>query len=271
MASAVEIPGVAMASGQRPSSAGCVRLLMSGRCSDGHPIDHALEGTTTVMRRLSLAAAILVTLAAAPCRAESVPQGEAFDVLGSVMDNSRKQLSAKSVLKKNNEDAEKFREKIIAGWWEFFQGSSEAKPGEFCTAIFQRAKRESNPGGVELFADGMTVSLLGPGGPYRGALLAFSPLTDGHQFPKLQSGQKVLVTLKQGDESPQTLNAVYMVMGKSAYPMIAFAVPSIEALIASIEDEARFEVLYQGQSIVSIAWHSGFKARDALNACLGAR
>ncbi len=221
-----------------------------------------------MMRKLFVTMAILATLDAVPCWAQSAPQSEAFDVLGSVMDNSRKQLNAKEPLKKNKDEAEKFREKIIAGWWEYFQGSSKAKAGEFCTAMFQRAKREAHPGGVDLFTEGMTVSLLGPGGSYRGALLAFSPLMEDHQFPRLQSGQKVLVTLKQGDEAPQTLNAIYMAMGKSATPMIAFAVPSIEALMASIEDKARFEVLYQGRPIATIDWHSGFKARDALKSCL---
>lgn len=225
-----------------------------------------------MMKRFLVISGLLAALTAAPCRAESAPQGEAFDVLGSVMDTSQKQLNAKSVLKQNKGDAEAFREKIIAGWWEFMQASSGAKPGEYCAAMFQRAKRESKPGGVDLFKDGMTVTLFGPGGAYRGALLAFSPLTDDHQFPKLQNGQKVLLTLKQGDEAPQTLNAIYMSIGKSANPMVAFAVPSIEALMDSIEDQARFEVLYQGRPIASVAWHSGLKARDALKACLkGAR
>ncbi len=220
------------------------------------------------MKKILLATAMVAALTVSPCRAESAAQGEAFDVLGSVMDNTQKQLNSKSVLKSNKEEAEKFREKIIAGWWEFMQANSKAKPGEFCAAMFQRAKREPKSGGVDLFSEGMTVTLFGPGGAYRGALLAFSPLDDKHQFPKLQSGQKVLVTLKQGNESPATLNAVFMTLGPTARPMIAFAVPSIEALMASMEDNWTFEVQYQGRSIANIAWHSGFKARDALKACL---
>ena len=221
-----------------------------------------------MMRKFLWAAVMSAALSTTPCRAQAAPQSEAFDVLGSVMDNTQKQLNAKSVLKHNKDDAEAFREKIVAGWWEYMQANSNAKPGEFCAAMFQRAKREPNPGGVDLFKEGMTVTLFGPGGDYRGALLAFSPLDDKNLFPKLQSGQKVLLTLKQGDESPQTLNAAYMTVGKSARPMVAFAVPSIEALLGSIEDATRFEVLYQGRTIANIAWHSGFKARDALKACL---
>lgn len=221
-----------------------------------------------MMTRIMLAMAACLALYAVPCFAQSAPAGEAFDVLGAVMDNTQKRLNAKSVLKGNKEDAEAFREKIVGGWWEYMQASSSAKPGEFCAAMFQRAKRDPNPGGVDLFKDGMAVTLFGPGGGYRGALLAFSPLDDRHAFPRMQGGQKVLLTLKQGSEAPQTLNAAYLTLGKSARPMIAFVVPSIEALLESIEDTASFDVLYQGRSIARIAWHSGFKARDALKACL---
>lgn len=221
-----------------------------------------------MMKTVCVALAAWLLLSAALVRAEPAPQGDSFDVLGSMMDNSQKQLSAKGVLKRNKDEAEAFREKLIAGWWEHMQARSGAKPGEYCAAMFQRARREPNPGGVDLFKDGMAVTLFGPGGAYRGALLAFSPLDDQHAFPKLQNGQKVRVTLKQGDEPPQTVHALYMTIGKSARPMIAFAVPSIELLLDNMEDTARFEVLYEGKPIVSMAWHSGWKARDAMKACL---
>jgi hypothetical protein len=221
-----------------------------------------------MMKTMCAALAAWALLSAVPARAEPAPQGDSFDVLGAMMDNSQKQLSAKGVLKRNKDEAEAYREKIIAGWWEYMQARSGAKPGEYCTAMFQRAKREPHPGGVDLFKEAMTVTVFGPGGAYRGALLAFSPLDNQHAFPKLANGQKVLVTLKQGDEPPQTLNALYLTIGKSARPMIAFAVPSIELLLGSMEDTARFEVLYEGRPIASVAWHSGHKARDALKACL---
>jgi hypothetical protein len=233
-----------------------------------HSNDYVLKGITAMTRKLLLLAGLVVTLTGRVCVAQPAPQGEAFDVLGAVMDNSRKQLSAKQVLNRNKEDAETFREKIIAGWWEFMQANSKARPGEYCAAMFQRARREAHPGGIDLFTGATTVTLFGPGGDYRGALLAFSPLDKEHKFPKLQNGQKVLITLKQGDEPPQTLNALYFTLGKSAAPMIAFAVPSVDALLASIEDLARFELHYQGRVIASIEWHSGFKARDGLQACL---
>lgn len=219
-----------------------------------------------------LTALLTALLSAAPARAEPVPRGESFDVLGAMMDNSQKQLNAKSALKRSKEEVEAFREKIIAGWWEHMQARSDARPGEYCAALFQRARREPHPGGVDGFKDGMAVTLFGPGGAYRGALLTFSPLDNTHAFPKLQNGQKVQVTLKQGNEAPQTIHALFMTIGPSARPMIAFTVPSIELLLDNMDDVARFEVLYEGKPIVNLAWHSGLKARDALRACLkGAR
>ncbi len=223
-----------------------------------------------MLKKSLLALSLMVVLALMPYLAQA--QGDEFDVLGSVMDTTKKEINAKGVLKGNKEEAEKFREKIVTGWWEFMQANSKAKPGEYCAATFIRAKREKRDGGVDLFKEGAAVTLFGPGGDYRGALLAFNPLAEDHTFPKLKGGQKVLVTLKQGDEAPATLNAIYFEnVGKATIPMIVFAVPSIEALMDGLEDRWNFEVLYQGKSIASITWHSGLKARDELKKCLAGK
>lgn len=214
---------------------------------------------------------MMAALAIVPCQAETAAQGDSFDVLGSVMDTTKKEISAKNILKLNKEEAEKFREKVISGWWEFMHASSKAKSGEYCAATFMRAKREKTASGMDLFNDVVAVTLFGPGGDYRGALLGFTPLTENNAFPKLKNGQKVLVTLKQGNETPSTLNAIYMTVGASALPMIVFAVPSIEALMAGMEDKWDFEVTYQNKPIANIAWHSGIKARDELKKCLAGK
>lgn len=235
---------------------------MPTACAKTLPVVRRANPSSETMKK-SIVLLTLIWLSGAFAAGE-----ETFDALASVMDTTQKQLSAKSTLKQNRSEAEAYREKIVGGWWEFMQANSASKPGEYCAAVFQRARRESQPDGADLFKEGVAVTLFGPGGAYRGALLAFSPLMDDHAFPKLQSGQKVSVTLKQGLEPPQSLTAVYMTIGKSLQPMIAFAVPSIEALLGSIEDQASFEVRYQGRSVATIAWHSGYKARDALRACL---
>lgn len=221
-----------------------------------------------MMKNALISTAIIAVLATIPTPAYAEVQGDSFDVLGSVMNKTKKEISAKSILKGNKEEAEKFREKIIKGWWEFMQGKSDAKPGEYCMATFLQAKRDSSPGHIDKFKNGIAVILSGPGDDYRGALLGFMPINNDHSFPKLKNGKPVLVTLKQGNLSPVTLNAVYVTVGASSQPMIVFAVPSIEALMGGMEDDWSFEVIYKGQSIANITWHSGLKAREELKQCL---
>jgi hypothetical protein len=226
--------------------------------------------------RAALAAAGLVvgTIgglgATLPARADSAPAGGGFDVLGSVMDTTRREISVRGAVEGSKDEARKFRDKLVAGYWEFMQAKSDAKPGEYCAAVFFRADREPQPGGEDTFKNGMTVTMFGPGGEYRGALLAFSPLEAKHAFPAGKPGQKILVTLKQGNDPPATLNALYLTIGAKAQPMIAFAVPTIDALLGGVEDRLSFELTQNGTKIASIAWHSGFAARDAMKRCLAA-
>lgn len=223
------------------------------------------------MKTKILKASMIVLITVMPYFVEAKEQSDSFDVLDSVMDNTKKEISAQSVLKVNKEEAEKFREKVISGWWEFMQANSNAKPGEYCAATFMRAKREKSTSGVDLFKDGVAVTLFGPGGDYRGALLGFSPISENNAFPKLSSGQRILVTLRQGNEPSSSLNAIYRTIGASALPMIVFAVPSIEALMAGMDDQWEFEVLYQDKSIAKVTWHSGIHAREELKKCLAGK
>jgi len=186
------------------------------------------------------------------------------------MESHDKQINANDVLNANKKKAEQYREKLIAGWWEFMQASSKAAPGEYCAASFLRAKRLTQPGKADKMKEGGIVTLFGPGGKYRGALIAFSPLGEDAitAFPKLASGKPARVTLKQGNIRPVTLNAIYMVTRPKAPPLLAFAVPNIEALMAGMEDKWTFDVSYEGRSILSIEWHDGLKARAELKKCL---
>jgi hypothetical protein len=220
---------------------------------------------------IKLAALTMGLLAAAVSfQTRAQVAGESFDVLASVMETHRKEIGAQDILASNKEEAIKYREKIIAGWWEFMQANSKAKPGEYCAATFLRAKRvkREREDGI---SDGAMVTLFGPGGNYRGALLGFSPLGRDHAFPKLKSGKPVLVTLKQGSEKPATLNAIYTEVSPAATPLLLFAVPNIEALMDGMRDDWSFEVLYQEKSIVSIEWHDGLKARAQLKQCLAGK
>lgn len=186
------------------------------------------------------------------------------------MEGHNNEINANDAVNANKKKAEQYREKLVAGWWEFMQASSKAAPGEYCAASFLRAKRLTEPGKVDKMKEGSIVTLFGPGGKYRGALLTFSPLGDDATtaFPKFASGTPVRVTLKQGNIQPVTLNAIYMVTRPKALPLLAFAVPNIEALMAGMEDKWTFDVSYEGRSILSIEWHDGLKARGELKKCL---
>jgi hypothetical protein len=200
-------------------------------------------------------------------------EGGSFDVLASVMEAHDKEINASDAIDANRKQAQLYQEKVVAGWWEFMQASSSAGPGEYCAASFLRAKRQTRPGKGEGLKEGTAVTLFGPGGRYRGALLAFSPLGKdaAAAFPKVDSGTPVRVTLTQGDIKPVTLNAIYMQTGAKSPPLLAFAVPDIEALMAGMKDDWRFDVSYEGKSIASIEWHDGLMARDELKKCLAGR
>lgn len=221
-----------------------------------------------MIKFVALATGLLAATVSFQTRAQVA--GESFDVLGSIMETHNKEYNAKEALDSSKEETIRWREKMIAGYWEFMQVNSKAKPGEYCAAAFLQAKRVKRER-VDNVSDGVVVTLFGPGGNYRGALLGFSPLAKDHAFPKVKSGKPVLVTLKQGDEKPVTLNAIYLEVSPTAPPLLAFAVPSIEALMDGMKDDWSFEVLYQGKSIASIEWHDGLKARDELKQCLAGK
>ncbi|MBX3690265.1 hypothetical protein [Dokdonella sp.] len=224
-----------------------------------------------MIKTVILAAGFLAAMA--PLLSWAQVNGASFDVLASVMETHSKEINAHDVLDSNKKQAEQYREKVITGWWEFMQASSKAGPGEYCAASFLRAKRLTEPGKADTVKEGIVVTLFGPGGNYRGALLAFSPLGEDSAaaFPKLASGKPVLVTLKQGNIKPATLNAIYLETGPKSPPLLAFAVPSMDALLAGMEDKWNFDVIYQGKSIARIEWHDGLKARDELAKCLAGK
>lgn len=182
---------------------------------------------------------------------------ESFDVLGSVMDTTKKELNPKQEHQKGNKEFEKskYGRYYKEGYWQFFQASSKAKKGEYCTAMFSR--------------EGMSVSILGPGGDYKGALMMFGNLDDKNTaFPTSKNSSKVTVTLKQGNDSPATVKAFNYSLGESQNPVIVFAVPTIEAAMDGMEDKLDFHLEYDGKKIGDIKWHSGNKAREELKKCL---
>ena len=181
-----------------------------------------------------------------------------FDVLGNIMDTTKKEINAKQAVETSKKDllSSDASKKYQDGYWQHFQAFSGAKPGEYCAAMFAR--------------QGMSVTVLGPGGDYRGALMIFSALDDS-AFPKSAQPTIIPVTLKQGSDPAATVRVFNFNIGQWQTPILAFAVPTIDAALQGMDDKLDFHLEYEGKAIGSIEWHSGQAARDALKQCLAGR
>ncbi|PZO35801.1 MAG: hypothetical protein DCF19_23140 [Pseudanabaena frigida] len=139
------------------------------------------------------------------------------------------------------------------GGWDFFQADNNAPPGEYCSAFFWKK-------------EGM-VTLSGPGGEYRGALLTFW----GKDIPRPDNVEKIKVSLTQSDGLLQTVYAFNYTKPGDTYGAISFAVPTLEAALAEMKDIESFDVAIDGKSVTKVEWHSGLMARDKLRECLNAK
>ena len=118
------------------------------------------------------------------------------------------------------------RAKVEKGCWQFVQGRRGARPGESCTAVFWKADR--------------MISISGPGGSCRGALLGFVAI-----------------------EPPASVTAVNRTSGDGA-DEIAFAVPTIDAALARVlADGLAFSIGHEGTPVCALEWRSGLAARGA--------
>lgn len=182
----------------------------------------------------------------------------AYDPMEDLVSTARKEINAHQAIEasKARAAADPRRQKMAKGYWQFFQARRDARPGQFCTAVFWK--------------DDRMITLSGPGGDYKGALLGFVAIEPKNGFPRPDDGtstQKIQVTLTQGAGPPARVTAFNRTIGTLA-DEIAFAVPSIEAALAGMEDEQRFLITHQGQPVFELAWHSGLKARTILRQCL---
>lgn len=135
------------------------------------------------------------------------------------------------------------------GAWEFFQDVQKPVAGEYCAALYW--KQEG------------FVRVSGPGGDYKGALLTFW----GPDIPRPAKQQTIKVALYQNDEAPQEVKAFNYLLPGYEYGAIALAVPTLDALLTSMEDKIRFELKVDGKSVAKVDWHDGLMARDKLKEC----
>lgn len=202
------------------------------------------------MRKLALVLSVLV--------AATVSEAGSYDPLEDLVSTAKKEINAKEAIDQstdrvlNNPKAEKLKK----GFWQFFQGQSGSKPGEFCTAVYWQM--------------GRMISISGPGGDYRGALLGFVAVEPKPPFPRPDNPkdiQKVKVTLTQGHDAPATITALNRTVAGFS-DEIQFAVPTIDAALAGMEDTLNFRIDYEGSNIFELEWHSGLAARDLMKKCL---
>lgn len=199
---------------------------------------------------MNAAVALLLALAAGGAAA--------YDPMDDLVSTAKQEINARAAIDgaKQRAAADPRRLKVERGHWRFFQARRDARPGEYCTAVFWKADR--------------MISITGPGGAYRGALLGFVAVEPPAGFPRpddARATQQVKVTLKQGAEAPARVTALNRTIGGMA-DEIAFAVPTIEAALAGMEDRLAFAIEHEGRPVFALEWHSGLAARDMLVRCL---
>jgi hypothetical protein len=182
----------------------------------------------------------------------------AYDPLADIVSTTKKEISVKGTVQEAKDELVSPKAlKLKKGYWQFFQGVKDPKPGEACTAVYMQ--------------DDKLITIIGPGKEYKGALLGFiaiEPPNDTFPRPDDEKGiQKVSVTLKQGSDNPVTIQA----FNRTVVPLtdeLTFAVPTIKDALDNMEDKLRFQIDYEGKRAFDLEWHSGHAARDVLKRCL---
>jgi len=202
------------------------------------------------MKKMVILVALIATYA--------LVEAGSYDPMEDLVSTAKKEVNAKEAIDKAKDRAQNDprRAKVEKGFWQFFQGKSDAKPGEFCTAVYWQKDK--------------MISVSGPGGEYKGAILGFVALIPEQSFPRPddpKERQKVKVTLVQGNDPPATVTAFNSTIGGFA-DQIQFVVPTIEAMMEGMEDKYNFRIDYEGKKIFELEWHSAHTARDMLKKCL---
>jgi hypothetical protein len=140
--------------------------------------------------------------------------------------------------------------RYLTGKWMLFP-SPEGKPkGEYCSAFFSR--------------EGVILTMAGPGGDYKGALLQFMSA----DIPRPEKQETVQVTLTQNDVPPITFKALNQSSPDVSFGSIIVPITTMDALLAGMKDVQNLDLQIDGKSIAKINWHSGLTVRDELGKCL---
>ena len=68
--------------------------------------------------------------------------------------------------------------------------------------------------------------------------------------------------------APVTTRALNYKLGSWQTPVVVFAVPTVEAVLANMEDRLAFHLQHEGKTLVNVEWHSGAMARGEIRKCL---
>lgn len=150
--------------------------------------------------------------------------------------------------------------RYLSGSWTLFPTvQAETTPGEYCVASFFKASMDPTANDAPVM-----INLSGPGGDYQGALLTFA----ADAIPKSETMKMIAVTLIQNNYPPATVQAFNYSVPDLPFGVISFAVPTIEAALAGMEDIQSFDIQIAGRSVVKATWHSGLQVRDEFRKCL---
>jgi hypothetical protein len=186
------------------------------------------------------------------------PACAAYDPMEDLVASARKEIRAREAIDAAQARAasDPRRQKVAQGTWRVFQARRDARPGAYCTAVFWKQDQ--------------MISITGPGGDYRGAVLGFIAIEPKNGFPRpdeARATQKIQVTLTQGADAPARVTAFNRTIGGLA-DEIAFAVPTVDAALAGMADRLAFRIDHDGRQVFALEWHSGLAAREKLLPCL---
>lgn len=136
------------------------------------------------------------------------------------------------------------------GYWQHFNPAPGVKRGDYCMAAYGTL-------------DGI-ITLSGPGGDYRGAMLSFT----GTQLPRPKKQSLITVTLDDGDGNPSTVRAISYATVGTGLGTIAFAVPSAGAMLNGMKDITRYRLTFGKNKTLEIGWKDGDEARRRLKRCI---
>jgi hypothetical protein len=153
--------------------------------------------------------------------------------------------------KELEEQARRHRE----GAWELVPGDAGLK-GSNCQALF--------------YKQGRFVGIRGPGAGREGAVISFW----GKKVPKPRKPKTVKASLIQGRDPEQVVQA-YNYTSPWAPTLyngtLSFAVPSVDALLSSMQDVQEFRVRLRGRTVAEVQWHGGLATRNWLKKCIAGK